>query len=74
MIIQGLLVVFNELKDYIKNYPYSMKYNVDDAEVQEIASKVIEDWTRQYKELSNFVMEQTVIFSKRQNTWMNLNL
>ena len=32
-----------------------MKYNVDDAEVQEIASKVIEDWTRQYKELSNFV-------------------
>ena len=46
---------FNELKDYIKNYPYSMKYNIDDAEVQEIASKVIEDWTRQYKELSNFV-------------------
>lgn len=46
---------FNELKDYIKNYPYSMKYNVDDAEVQEIASKVIEEWTRQYKELSNFV-------------------
>ena len=32
-----------------------MKYNVDDAEVQEIASTVIEDWTRQYKELSNFV-------------------
>lgn len=46
---------FNELKDYIKNYPYSMKYNVDDVKVQEIASKVIGDWTRQYRELSNFV-------------------
>lgn len=29
---------FNELKDYIKNYPYSMKYNVEDAKVQEIVS------------------------------------
>ena len=46
---------FNELKDYIKNYPYSMKYNIEDVKVQEIANKVIEDWTRQYRELSNFV-------------------
>lgn len=46
---------FNELKDYIKNYPYSMKYNVDDAKVQEIVSNVIDDWTMQYRNLSNFV-------------------
>lgn len=46
---------FNELKDYIKNYPYSMKYNIEDVKVQEIACKVIDDWTRQYRELSNFV-------------------
>lgn len=41
-----------------------MKYNVDDAEVQEIASKVIEDWTRQYKELSNFVHGTNSNFQK----------
>lgn len=46
---------FNELKDYIKNYPYSMKYNVEDAKVQEIVSDVIDDWTMQYRNLSNFV-------------------
>lgn len=46
---------FNELKDYIKNYPYSMKYNVEDEKIQKIVSKVISDWTMQYKELSNFV-------------------
>ena len=46
---------FNEIKDYIKNYPYSMKYNIEDVKVQEIANKVIDDWTRQYRTLSNFV-------------------
>lgn len=46
---------FNELKDYVKNYPFSMKYNVDDLHLQELVSSVIDDWTRQYKELSNFV-------------------
>lgn len=46
---------FNELKDNIKNYPFSMKYNVNDARVQEVVLCVIDDWTRQYKELSNFV-------------------
>lgn len=46
---------FNELKDYIKNYPFSMKYNVNDSSVQEAVSCIIDDWTRQYKELSNFV-------------------
>ena len=46
---------FNELKDYIKKYPYSMKYNVNDTWVQEITSMVIDDWTNQYKELSTFV-------------------
>ena len=46
---------FNELKDYIKNYPYSMKYNVEDAKVQEIVSDVIDDWTMQYRNLFNFV-------------------
>ena len=46
---------FNELKDYIKNYPFSMKYNVSDTSVQEVVSCVIDDWARQYKELSNFV-------------------
>ena len=28
---------FYELKDYIKNYPYSMKYKVEDAKAQELA-------------------------------------
>lgn len=46
---------FGELKEYVKKYPYSMKYNVKDIQVQEIASMVIDDWTKQYKELSNFV-------------------
>lgn len=46
---------FNELKDYIRSYPYSMKYNIEDDKVQEIASKVMDDWTKQYRELSNFV-------------------
>ena len=46
---------FNELKDYVKNYPYSMKYNVEDEKIQKIVSRVISDWTIQYRELSNFV-------------------
>lgn len=46
---------FKELKEYIKNYPFSMKYNVNDSSVQEVVSCVVDDWTRQYKELSNFV-------------------
>ena len=50
-----IVSIINELKDYIKNYPYSMKYNVEDAKVQEIVSNVIDDWTMQYRNLSNFV-------------------
>lgn len=50
-----LISSISELKDYIRKYPYSMKYNVSDMQVQEIASKIIDDWTRQYIELSNFV-------------------
>lgn len=46
---------FTELKDYIKNYPFSMKYNVKDQDVQVLVSDLINDWSLQYKELSNFV-------------------
>jgi hypothetical protein len=46
---------FNELKDYIKSYPYSMKYNIEDVKMQSFISTVIDDWSRQYRELSNFV-------------------
>lgn len=46
---------FSELKDYIKKYPFSMKYNVEDAKVQDFVSQIIDDWTKQYKELSNYV-------------------
>lgn len=46
---------FNDLKEYIKNYPFSMKYNIKDERLQELMSMVIGNWTIQYKELSNFV-------------------
>lgn len=46
---------FNELKDYIKNYPYSMKYKISDQEMQEFVSEIIDQWGMQYRELSNYV-------------------
>lgn len=46
---------FNELKDYIKNYPFSMKYKVNETKIQGLISEVIDIWTRQYRELSNYV-------------------
>lgn len=46
---------FNELKDYLKKYPYSMRYAVADEEMQNFVVKIVDDWGRQYRELSNFV-------------------
>lgn len=46
---------FTELKEYIKNYPFSMKYHVIDKDIQALVSDIINDWSMQYKELSNFV-------------------
>ena len=43
-----------------------MKYNVEDAKVQEIASKVIDDWTMQYRKLSNFVHGTNSKFFQRE--------
>lgn len=50
-----ILSGFSDLKDYIKLYPFSMKYNLEDKSVQELARIVVTDWGTQYKELSNFV-------------------
>lgn len=49
------LAGFNELKEYIKSYPFSMKYKIKDQDLQPLASDIINDWAIQYKELSNFV-------------------
>ena len=46
---------FNDLKEYVKNYPFSMKYNLEDKKLQELMSMVIGNWTTQYRELSNYV-------------------
>ncbi|HHX59428.1 MAG TPA: hypothetical protein GX707_01625 [Epulopiscium sp.] len=50
-----ILSGFSDLKDYIKLYPYSIKYNLEDKRVQEISRILISDWGLQYKELSNYV-------------------
>lgn len=46
---------FGELKDYIKNYPFSMKYKIKDQDIQLLVSDIVSDWANQYKELSNYV-------------------
>lgn len=46
---------FNELKEYIKQYPFFIKYNVDENKLKELVLKIIDDWTKQYKDLSNYV-------------------
>ena len=46
---------FNELKEYIKQYPFFIKYNVDEKQLKELVLKIIDDWTKQYKDLSNYV-------------------
>lgn len=46
---------FNELKEYIKQYPFFVKYNIDEDKLKELVSKIIDDWTKQYKDLSNYV-------------------
>lgn len=46
---------FDELKDYIKNYPFSMKYRIKDQDIQPLVSDIISNWANQYKELSNYV-------------------
>lgn len=46
---------FQELKEYIKKYPYFTKYNIDENKIGELVSKIINNWTNQYKELSNYV-------------------
>ncbi len=46
---------FGELKDYIKNYPFSMKYEIKDQDIQPLVSDIVSDWANQYKELSNYV-------------------
>lgn len=46
---------FAELKEYIKNYPFSMKYKIKDQDIQPLVSDIVNDWTIQYKELSNYV-------------------
>jgi len=46
---------FNELKEYIKQYPFSTKYNVDEKRLKELVSRILDEWTIQYKNLSNYV-------------------
>lgn len=46
---------FKELKDYITSYPFDCKYLVSNQVVQKVCSEVLEIWTEQYQELSNFV-------------------
>ena len=46
---------FNELKEYIKQYPFFVKHNIDEDKLKELVSKIIDDWTKQYKDLSNYV-------------------
>lgn len=50
-----ILSGFTELKDYIKNYPFSIKYNLADQDVKNLVQKIIDDWGMQYKNLSNYV-------------------
>lgn len=46
---------FNELKEYIKHYPFFTKYNIEEKVLKELVSRIIDDWTKQYKDLSNYV-------------------
>ena len=46
---------FNELKEYIKQYPFFIKYNVDEKKLRELVSRILDEWTKQYKDLSNYV-------------------
>ncbi len=50
-----ILSGFSELKDYVKGYPFSIKYNLGDQDVRSIVQKIIDDWGIQYKDLSNYV-------------------
>lgn len=50
-----ILSGFTELKEYIKKYPFSIKYNISESHVQDIVQVIINDWGLQYKELSNYV-------------------
>ncbi len=46
---------FQELKEYIKKYPYFIKYNVEQKRIEELVVKIIDDWTKLYRDLSNYV-------------------
>lgn len=46
---------FNELKEYIKQYPFFMKYNIEEKTLKELVSRILDDWSNQYKDLSNYV-------------------
>lgn len=46
---------FDELKEYIKKYPYFTKYNIDDKKIRGLVVRILDEWTKQYKDLSNYV-------------------
>ena len=52
---ERILLGFKELKDYLKSYPFSIKYNIDECMMQQFMGRILNDWTQQYKELSNYV-------------------
>lgn len=45
----------NELKDYIQTYPFSKKYKINDFEIKSFLISIMDDWNKQYQDLSNFV-------------------
>lgn len=46
---------FNELKEYIKQYPFFMKYSANEKILKELVSKILDDWSKQYRDLSHYV-------------------
>lgn len=44
-----------EIKEYIKNYPYSKKYNIDQSKLSKLIYSMLSVWDKSYEEMSNFV-------------------
>ncbi|MBS6062929.1 hypothetical protein [Criibacterium bergeronii] len=44
-----------EIKEYIKNYPFSNKYNIDKSKLENLITNIIKNWDNSYKEMSNYV-------------------
>jgi hypothetical protein len=46
---------FKDLKDYLVQYPFNVKYNISNQIVSNLVKDSLLDWSEQYKRLSHFV-------------------